>query len=497
MCGMTWRRLIQKICLTAMVLSLSAAAGEANMPETGAETGAAGEVAAEETEVAEDGEGSPESGETAAWVIEPPFEMETVHQFRVPVPQSWTTQRNRGMKIMRSMDEGASHVFQARAVELNGVFFAPETRDGLYQELLSQLDAERYRPVTIGENELAFLFPDLVELEDGTEQEDHRLRLMYGYGNYLLLLDFVSWDDPLDPRAMDAILPEIRWIPAEGEATLADYQLTVFPPDGKNTISGGEKKRYQATFANPDTVNYWKNNDGIEWHVIAQDEQFTDYFSISENGTLSVAKELTEPVNVAVIALSTKSGTQNYLEVQALPPVQSLRLAQDQFDLYLGLEETAELEVQVEPDTATRDLDWVSMNLKTAAVETAESGKAVIRGVSPGKTKITVLDRNTGIRAQAQVRVLRPVTEVSVLGASELQPGKVAFYHALMLPANASDRRAKWSVDVAPDIAEIRSDGRLEIRENAAPGTVITVRCEAPGSGPAAIAAEYTVTVTE
>ena len=463
------------IILTAVILCSFAAPGQAESAEEN---------------------GSKQENEPLDWMVSPPFEMNELKQFQIPVPDSWNVRKNWLGNRMRCTDPEGNYVFQAFVTEVKGVFFAPETREGLYSDLLNQLEAEFYHPITIGESEMGVIFPADVETEEGEIQKDHRLRLAYGFGTHLLMLDLISWNDPLKPQAMEAMYPEISYTPGKEEATLEDYQLTVVSLENRNAFSAGRKTRFQAAFANPETVNVNHQNDGVDWHLMAREEGLDDLISLNEYGILDVSENLDRPADVAVIAVSQAAGTQNYLEVRLLPKVRQLMMEKNEYTLYLGQEETAELQVSVEPETASRELEWVTSDGGVAAVEQGENGKTTVKAVGPGTARITAREPFSGEIVYAQVRVIRPVTELTVWGPTELKRGRIAYYHPEIKPENASSKALRWSLNVDSDVAEIDREGCLRIRRTAVPGTRILITCEA-AVGKETLKAEAEVVVTE
>ena len=430
------------------------------------------------------------------WGLSAPFEGRRLKQFQIPIPEGWTVQINRARDQIRGVDPEGKYMLQASVSDLQGVFFARETWNDLYPELLRQLEARMYHPVAVDGEQMGILFPDTLEVREGELQEDHRLRLAYGYGPHLLLMDLVSRDEPLDPKAMDGIFQEIHYRASEGEAVYADYQMKVSAPEGRRVLSAGESMRFQASFANPETVNRGRQNDGVQWRVMVKEEELTDAFSIRQDGTLTVSKEIEAPTWIAVVAISREAGTQDLLEMRVLPQIQELLLEPGECTLILGRTESAELQARIEPETASRMLEWRTSDSEVVTVETAEDGRAVIRAAAPGDARITAEEKVSGKKAQVQVKVIRPVTEITISGPEKIKIGWSVYYRAEVQPADATDRQVKWSIDADADTAEISSDGNLVIRRSAKPGTVITLRCEALGNGEG-LTAEYQVTVTE
>ena len=438
----------------------------------------------------------PESETDRIWNgFEP--EPETLQQFRIPVPAGWSVQKSYVQDQMRCADPEGRFVFQVSVNRIEGVFFAGETCGELYQELLDQLGVEMYRPVEMSDGEMGLFFPDVMTAEDGTVYSDRRLRLAYGRGNQLLMLDFISDARALDPQELESLVTGVSYVPAENEAVFADFALTVTAEKDQTTVCGGEKLRLYADFANPEHVNAAKKNNGITWYAATQTEGAEKFLSVSEDGVLSVSSDLAEPVRIAVIAVSSFSGTESWLELDAVPRAQSLHAEPEQIELWLGMQETAEIQVSAVPDTARPELEWSTANRKTAGVEPGEDGKALVRAGVPGTVEIRVRDLKSGIRTAVSVKVMQPVTGLEITGPSSVKRGANGYYHAKISPSDASDRRVEWSIDTeSSGIAEIYRDGRLAVSGGAAPGTVITVYCRAPG-GRDLPAAEYRVTVSE
>ena len=171
-------------------------------------------------------------------------------------------------------------------------------------------------------------------------------------------------------------------------------------------------------------------------------------------------------------------------------------MEKNEYTLYLGQEETAELQVSVEPETASRELEWVTSDGGVAAVEQGENGKTTVKAVGTGTARITAREPFSGEIVYAQVRVIRPVTELTVWGPTELKRGRIAYYHPEIKPENASSKALRWSLNVDSDVAEIDREGCLRIRRTAVPGTRILITCEA-AVGKETLKAEEEVVVTE
>ncbi len=133
-----------------------------------------------------------------------------------------------------------------------------------------------------------------------------------------------------------------------------------------------------------------------------------------------------------------------------------------------------------------QDVKWSSSSTKVAVVDSA----GTVTAKAPGSVVITAaaLD-GSGKKGSISIKVIRPVTEISIKGNADIPVGRKLKYTATVTAA-ATNKGITWSV-TPEDYATIAQDGTLLIK----PGGSGTVKVTATAKDGSGVASEKTVTV--
>lgn len=162
------------------------------------------------------------------------------------------------------------------------------------------------------------------------------------------------------------------------------------------------------------------------------------------------------------------------------PAVKKLTADLKEIVLYANQAEPATVTITAEPDGASPE--GLALGVKKEGIITAEAEGNVIRvlPVSAGSTTLTV---ETGkAKLNLPVKVLVPVESVTLSRKGDVLPGKKIQFTSVFEPKNAGNKQAEWSLEET-EFAEISKNGTLSVSADCPPGTKLTVRCRALGSG--------------
>lgn len=278
----------------------------------------------------------------------------------------------------------------------------------------------------------------------------------------------------------------IEYISYEGNAGISiireteQMKLSVFSENDAKSIVAGNTLRFTAKFVFPETV---MKNDAVKWAV----KDFTtnlipDYAKISEQGVLTVSKNVEERKELEVSAKSEVFGTIDSVRLTVVPSIDKITLDHSEIILYLGSEELYTVSMKIEPADASLDeIMWKMDRQNIIEIKDRKDGSAVLTPLTPGKVKVTVYEPK-GKKANVEVIVKEPVTGLNLIVEDIVFPGGSTTIIPGISPDNASDTKLRWSLDVDDSIAVINKTGRLQINPRAEIGTIINVTCEALGA---------------
>ena len=161
------------------------------------------------------------------------------------------------------------------------------------------------------------------------------------------------------------------------------------------------------------------------------------------------------------------------VKVTVIVPVTGISLNKN--EVILSVNEVKNLVATITPsDASDKNLTWASSD--STIVSVSSSGQLL--GIQPGNAVITVLAKN-GIKAQCHVRVVQPVTGVSLNKKSgELDVGESMSLISTISPSNATNQKVNWKSSNS-NIATVDANGKIKALTS---GTaVITVTTEDGG----------------
>ena len=224
-------------------------------------------------------------------------------------------------------------------------------------------------------------------------------------------------------------------IPVES-VSLDNSELTMVP---------GDRKKLTATVLPADAVYpdvTWKSSN-------------ISAVSVAQDGTLTA-----NGIGTAKITVTTKDGGfTDSCTVTVLRPVTGVSL--DRTSINVGVGETEKLVASVRPYNAgNKNVTWASSAPSVAAV----SADGTITGKKTGTAVITVTTEDGGYTASCTVKVIIPVTGVTVSPESlKLHVNDTKTLTASVLPADAGIKTVNWkSSDTS--VATVASDGKVTAR---------------------------------
>ena len=177
----------------------------------------------------------------------------------------------------------------------------------------------------------------------------------------------------------------------------------------------------------------------------------------------------------------------SFSSAEEAPALKKLNADVKELILYANQTEPASVTLAAEPEGAS--LEGLALNVKKEGIITAAAEGNVIR-VLPVSAGSTTLTAEAGkVKLNLNVKVLVPAEAVTLSRKGDVAPGKKVKFTAAVEPKNAGNKNVEWSVE-GTDLAEMDKNGTLSISADCRPGTRLTVRCCALGSGSPVEAAE-------
>ena len=301
---------------------------------------------------------------------------------------------------------------------------------------------------------------------------------------------------PVTMNDLDRIAADIRYQADENTIRREDAQLTVTTRGGATYVIAGKTLALSAEFANTGLINRNKKNNGIAWQIRdASTGEETAVASINSANVLSVARDLEKVTRLEVTAVSEMYGTKASCIILACPTVTELSVEPAEICWFKGIEkQPVTLKATIEPEGYPLDLlKWEPYDGRQLEVTPSDDGTAVVRcsGEGSNSVRITAPDGRSEV---VPVRVVTAVESLSLKRFGSAAPGGKVSYKAVLLPTKGVDGTLKWSLDVGEEVASISEKGEVLISPDAAPGTSVTVTCQAIGAPEPVIATdEFTV----
>ncbi|MCM1364608.1 MAG: Ig-like domain-containing protein [Faecalibacterium sp.] len=208
------------------------------------------------------------------------------------------------------------------------------------------------------------------------------------------------------------------------------------------SMVAGESQTLTSTLAPSDVTN-----KTITWST--SDKSIA---TVSAKGVVKAVKGGT-----ATITAKSSNGLTVKCTVKITQYVSSVKFEKNEYSVYIG--DTVNLKAIINPSSATnQSVTWKSSDGTVAAV----SSNGVVSGIKEGEAKITVTTADGGKTATCVVKVLEPVTDVS-LDASELllAVGDSAALKAEVLPEHATVKTVTWKSSNA-NVVTVSSSGEIK-----------------------------------
>ena len=281
---------------------------------------------------------------------------------------------------------------------------------------------------------------------------------------------------------MARIAEGVHYDESAAELKQEDGQFRILCQEGVSEILAGQTLNFEALFENG-TVGQKKNLSRIDWRV-KETETGTapEEVSLSDKGQLTTRKKISRVINLTVTAESPVFHTSAEYSVTVIPAVSGVKVSPNRLIMYLAEGSEATVQASMIPDNIPPvGLTWSVSPRKTVEIVPGDDGMAVIRPLASGKATVTVTGLG-GKKAQLQIRIVEPVTDISLsIGGTPRPGGKVRVIWSL-IPKGAGVKDVSWSLDVDSSIATISRSGNVTISPDAPSGTMITVTCNAYGA---------------
>ena len=439
-------------------------------------------------------------------------EAATVKQGLLTVPviagTGWEPADVSGLAVYQEKHEnGYLYIQEVETPEELGYTADRDRATEFYQKVISQLnyyypgERTRYEIYDLGEGQTKWpimVYCHASTLKTRGEGMVGEIRYLRGTKEYRMIYSVYPESITGGPLPIQMSLEEPRELAQKLQYDDAESPvgLKVSAKNNAKSLNGGQKLQMKAAFNDTTIVNEKEKNDKVLWSVTDEDGETPDWIKVSETGLVTVSKSMTGVMNIKVTAVSKSFGTSDSWPLIIMPPVTSLTVEPKTLVFYVGTDTPAEVKVTVTPEIVPPEgLTWTSHKDSVATVEPGEGGIAVVRPVGPGKTTVTVME-SVNMLATVTVKVLHPVTSVTLTTKGTPKPGKTVAVKCTLEPAKAGNKTVEWSTDAAPEVATISENGQLKISKDAEPGTEITVTCRAVGA-PEPIEASVTLTIPD
>ena len=149
--------------------------------------------------------------------------------------------------------------------------------------------------------------------------------------------------------------------------------------------------------------------------------------------------------------------------------------------LYTNQVDPSVVNLTAEPEGVS--LEGMALTVKKEGICTAElQGNSIrVLPAAAGKTTLTVTVGQK--KLDLPVKVLEPVTGLSLTAKGNAVAGGKVTYTAVIEPKNAANRQVEWSLEGGDGLITIDGKGTLSVDPGCSVGTTYTVKCRALGSG--------------
>lgn len=326
--------------------------------------------------------------------------------------------------------------------------------------------------------------------------------LAYARNNRALTVRIVSFSESEEPSAPPEVtLTDLRRI-AEGihydasDAAVkqSDGAISILAREKTDLITAGRKLNLSVSFLLPE-ISRDPALNSITWSIIdpATGEAPAEA-AISERGVLSTDRGLDRILSLTVRAESPVFHTAADYPVTVLPAVK--RIIPDLAEVFLYSGSDLQTPVRAETDPAVvppQYYTWRIAKEGIAELTDGADGTMLLKAISPGSTQLTVSEPG-GKKAVIRIRVVEPVTALSLSLSGKPQPGKTVTVKAAVEPRNAGNKALEWQLNVDESIASVTKQGSVRIAKETPAGTVLTVTCKAVGA-PEPVEATLEITV--
>ena len=297
---------------------------------------------------------------------------------------------------------------------------------------------------------------------------------------------------PVTMKDLDRIAAGIHYQADEDTIVREDAQLTVTTKDDTAYVFAGKTLSLNAEFANTERINKSKKNNGIAWQIRdASTGEETTVASINSANVLSVARDLEKVTQLEVTAVSETFGTKASCIILACPEVTELTVEPEAIYWFKGMEkQPVTLKATIEPEGIPLELlSWTPNNGQTLEVTAGKEGTAIVTGTgdATNSVKVTVPD---GTIKVVPVKTVTAVESLELKRSGDPKPGGKVSYTAVLFPSKDIAGTLKWSLNAGEEVAQINEKAVVLISPDAAPGTVITVTCQAIGAPEPVIATD-------
>lgn len=230
---------------------------------------------------------------------------------------------------------------------------------------------------------------------------------------------------------------------------------------GATELTGGNSIKLTATITPANATN--KN---VTWSV----DCASSIATISTSGRLT-AKKVTEPAVVTVKAISKENpAIFDTHQVTIRPAVGriSISAARTWID-FTSAAPTLRLYATCTPDTAGQGVSWSSSNTSVCTV----NAFGLVTGHKIGSAKITArANDGSGRSASVTIRVIKPITSITLAGNNIMQGGKTQRLRYSISPSDATNKRLVWSLDCPSTVATI-SNGVITAKKVSEPTLIM------------------------
>ena len=286
---------------------------------------------------------------------------------------------------------------------------------------------------------------------------------------------------------------------ADGEFTIRAKGEPVVPAGGQMQVTAEYRNEEKMLAKKKDFDWFWKyyKDPVTQWSVV-DPESGKEILgvTINDKGTLRVDKKHEGISRVEIRGKNTYFYTKAALPIMIIPASSKITIDPACVFFYTGTNTPQTVRAVIEPETVPPvGLEWKLKKEGVAELSDAGDGSATLTPTGTGKTTLTVTDPN-GKRAEADIRVVDPVTALTLTMKGKTKPGATVTFSPVFEPTSAGNKEVEWTLDVGAEIATLSDKGQVKISKDAPVGTRITITCKALGA-PEPVSTSTEIEVTE